>query len=78
MAGTTPRRIDRRRIEELTEREEARLNERTPRSHTMYERAHNVLSGVASSYYNGNPLGMAAARASLTEILTPEAYAHLD
>src|SRR4029078_8222362 len=28
--------------------------------------------------YNGNPLGMAAARASLTEGLTPEAYAHLD
>ena len=28
--------------------------------------------------YNGNPLGMAAARASLFEVLTPEAYAHLD
>jgi glutamate-1-semialdehyde 2,1-aminomutase len=28
--------------------------------------------------YNGNPLGMAATRASLTEILTPDAYAHLD
>ena len=28
--------------------------------------------------YNGNPLGMAAARASLYEILTPEAYRHLD
>jgi glutamate-1-semialdehyde 2,1-aminomutase len=28
--------------------------------------------------YNGNPLGMAAARASLTEVLTPEAYSHLD
>jgi glutamate-1-semialdehyde 2,1-aminomutase len=28
--------------------------------------------------YNGNPLGMAAARASLTEVLTPAAYAHLD
>jgi glutamate-1-semialdehyde 2,1-aminomutase len=28
--------------------------------------------------YNGNPLGMAAARASLTEVLTDEAYAHLD
>src|SRR5436190_3173867 len=28
--------------------------------------------------YNGNPLGMAAARASLTEVLTPDAYAHLD
>lgn len=28
--------------------------------------------------YNGNPLGMAAARASLQEVLTPEAYRHLD
>ena len=28
--------------------------------------------------YNGNPLGMAAARANLTEVLTPEAYQHLD
>jgi glutamate-1-semialdehyde 2,1-aminomutase len=28
--------------------------------------------------YNGNPLGMAAARANLLEVLTPEAYQHLD
>jgi len=28
--------------------------------------------------YNGNPLGVAAARAGLLEVLTPEAYAHLD
>ena len=28
--------------------------------------------------FNGNPLTMAAARATLTEILTPNAYAHLD
>jgi glutamate-1-semialdehyde 2,1-aminomutase len=28
--------------------------------------------------YNGNPLVMAAARASLQEVLTPEAYEHLD
>jgi glutamate-1-semialdehyde 2,1-aminomutase len=28
--------------------------------------------------YNGNPLSMAAARASLTEVLTADAYAHLD
>jgi glutamate-1-semialdehyde 2,1-aminomutase len=27
---------------------------------------------------NGNPLSMAAARASLVEVLTPEAYGHLD
>ena len=28
--------------------------------------------------YNGNPLSMAAARASLLEVMTPEAYEHLD
>ncbi len=28
--------------------------------------------------YNGNPLGMAAARASLQEVLTPDAYRHID
>jgi glutamate-1-semialdehyde 2,1-aminomutase len=28
--------------------------------------------------YNGNPLGMAAARASLSEVLTPEAYTHMN
>jgi glutamate-1-semialdehyde 2,1-aminomutase len=28
--------------------------------------------------YNGNPLGMAAARASLEQVLTPEAHRHLD
>ncbi|MGO9754223.1 MAG: aspartate aminotransferase family protein [Solirubrobacteraceae bacterium] len=28
--------------------------------------------------YNGNPLAMAAARASLLEVLTPDAYEHLD
>ena len=28
--------------------------------------------------YNGNPLTMAAARASLEQVLTPEAYVHLD
>jgi len=28
--------------------------------------------------YNGNPLGMAAARANLLDVMTPGAYAHLD
>jgi glutamate-1-semialdehyde 2,1-aminomutase len=28
--------------------------------------------------YNGNPLGMAATRASLFEVMTPDAYAHLE
>ena len=56
MAATTPRNIDRQRITELSEREEARLNERTPQSRAMYERARNVLTGgVASSYQLRDP-----------------------
>jgi glutamate-1-semialdehyde 2,1-aminomutase len=35
-------------------------------------------SVVQVGTYNGNPLSMAAARASLLEVLTPDAYAHLD
>ena len=31
-----------------------------------------------SGTFNGNPLTMAAARAGLLEVLTPDAYAHLD
>jgi glutamate-1-semialdehyde 2,1-aminomutase len=43
-----------------------------------------VMSFVAEGAYeqvgtfNGNPLAMAAARAALTEVLTPAAYAHFD
>ncbi len=48
--------IDRQRIRELTEREESRLNERTPGSRAMYERARKTLSaGVASSYQVRDP-----------------------
>jgi len=35
-------------------------------------------SVVQVGTYNGNPLGMAAVRANLLEVLTPEAYVHLD
>jgi glutamate-1-semialdehyde 2,1-aminomutase len=43
-----------------------------------------VMSAIADGRYeqvgtfNGNPLAMAAARATLTEVLTDDAYAHLD
>src|SRR3954466_10458773 len=51
MAVDTPIELDRSRIAELTERETARLNERTPKSGELYRRADRVLSGgVASSY----------------------------
>ena len=35
-------------------------------------------SVVQVGTYNGNPLGMAASRANLLEVMTPEAYEHLD
>jgi glutamate-1-semialdehyde 2,1-aminomutase len=53
---TTLVEIDRERIRELAEREEARLDERTPASRAMYERARATLSGgVASSYQVREP-----------------------
>jgi glutamate-1-semialdehyde 2,1-aminomutase len=43
------------------------------------------VSGVVSSgavfqvgIYSGNPISMVAARASMEEVMTPEAYKHLD
>ncbi len=49
-------RIDRERVEELTERELAALNKRTPGSAAMFERARGSLSGgVASSYQLRDP-----------------------
>jgi glutamate-1-semialdehyde 2,1-aminomutase len=54
--ATTPTGIDHQRIDELTEREERRLNDGTPASRAMYERARRVLSGgVASSYQLRDP-----------------------
>ena len=35
-------------------------------------------SVVQVGTYNGNPLGMAAVRANLEQVMTPEAYVHLD
>ena len=48
--------IDRARIAELTEREQRRLDERTPASKAMYERARKALAGgVASAYQERDP-----------------------
>jgi glutamate-1-semialdehyde 2,1-aminomutase len=55
---TAPARVelDRTRIRELTEREQTRLDERTPGSREMYERARRTLvGGVASSYQLRDP-----------------------
>lgn len=56
MTTRTPIALDRARIAELTARESARLDERTPGSSAMYERARQTLSaGVASSYQVRDP-----------------------
>jgi glutamate-1-semialdehyde 2,1-aminomutase len=56
MSTSAPATIDRQRIKELTEREVSRLNESTPGSASMFERANKVLSaGVASSYQLREP-----------------------
>ena len=48
--------LDRARIAELTEREQRRLDEATPGSRAMYERARQALaSGVASAYQRREP-----------------------
>ena len=54
--GTT---IDRARIQELTEREERTMNERTSRSRELFERARQTMpNGVASSYQAREPWPM--------------------
>lgn len=56
MVTTAPLTLDRARIQKLTEREETRLNDRTPGSGAMYERARrSMVGGVASSYQLRDP-----------------------
>jgi glutamate-1-semialdehyde 2,1-aminomutase len=56
VALRAPVELDRKRIRALTEREEKRLNDRTPSSSGMYERARKTLSkGVSSSYQVREP-----------------------
>jgi glutamate-1-semialdehyde 2,1-aminomutase len=56
VAVQAPRQIDRERIRKLTEREKRTLNERTPESRALYERARtSLVGGVASSYQLREP-----------------------
>jgi glutamate-1-semialdehyde 2,1-aminomutase len=56
MASATPVEIDRKRIHELAEREEKRLEGSTPRSFAMYKRATKSMPmGVASTYQARDP-----------------------
>jgi glutamate-1-semialdehyde 2,1-aminomutase len=54
--AVAPAQLDRARIAELTDRESEMLNERTPKSRAMYERARKALvGGVPSSYHLRDP-----------------------
>ena len=56
MSTRTTVEIDRARIAELTEREQRRLDESTPASRAMFERARQALAGgVASAYQTREP-----------------------
>jgi glutamate-1-semialdehyde 2,1-aminomutase len=56
MVAVAPAKLDRSRIRELTERETRRLNERTPKSGEMFERARrSMVNGVPSSYQVRDP-----------------------
>lgn len=56
MVTSAPVKLDRARIEELTSREEQALNDRTPGSGAMYERARQTMAGgVPSSYQLRDP-----------------------
>jgi len=53
---STPVTIDSKRVAELTEREEKRLEKETPRSYEMFKRASkSLVSGVSSSYQARDP-----------------------
>ena len=59
MSETIEQTIDRARVKELTEREERTMNERTPKSRELFERARRTMpNGVASSYQAREPWPM--------------------
>jgi glutamate-1-semialdehyde 2,1-aminomutase len=63
MATPAKAALDRSRLAELTEREQRRLDERTPESRVFYERARASLSGgIASSYQRRDPWPIYLAR----------------
>src|SRR3954470_23659636 len=71
--------LDRRRIRDLTERENALLDERTPRSGEMFRRADAVLAGgVASSYQLREPWPIYLERGSGPRVWDVDGNAMLD
>jgi glutamate-1-semialdehyde 2,1-aminomutase len=76
-AGRTA--IDRKRIAELTEREMARLTERTPESKRRYERAVKVMpGGVPSSFQESDPWPVYVERGEGTRVWDVDGHEYVD
>jgi glutamate-1-semialdehyde 2,1-aminomutase len=79
MAVRTPVELDRERIRKLTEREERRLDDRTPGSAEMYEWARKTLSnGVSSSYQVRDPWPIYLAKGEGPRVWDVDGTAMLD
>jgi len=71
--------IDRERISQLTEREMARLTERTPASKDRYERAVKVMpGGVPSSFQENDPWPVYIERGQGTAVWDVDGYQYVD
>ena len=71
--------IDRTRIAELTERELAKLAERTPASKQRYERAVKVMpKGVASSFQENDPWPVYVDRGEGTRVWDVDGHEYVD
>ena len=76
-AGQTA--IDRKRIAQLTEREMAKLTERTPESKLRYERAVKVMpGGVPSSFQENDPWPVYVERGKGTRVWDVDGYEYVD
>ncbi len=71
--------IDRKRIEQLTEREMAKLTERTPASKERYERAVKVMpGGVPSSFQENDPWPVYVERGEGTRVWDVDGHEYVD
>jgi glutamate-1-semialdehyde 2,1-aminomutase len=71
--------IDRKRIAELTEREVAKLTERTPESKQRYERAVKVMpGGVPSSFQENDPWPVYIERGEGTKVWDVDGHEYVD
>ena len=79
MSAPATAELDRTKIAELTEREQRRLDEATPASRAMFERARNALAGgVASAYQEREPWPIYLERGSGSKVWDVDGTERID